>query len=123
MSQAELDRTDQQVMDLVNGSASPDSKRNAKAVEERLKKTAGGVEQKDAAMEKTIAAATKRILWQSRWRQVKKLVFTVVLCTVLQLALLLVLFRPEFLIHLINIGMVITTAVAAVAFDRHRRGM
>lgn len=139
MSQQELERTDQEVMDLVNGSAAPEAAATADEIEKRMRQLDAEQEQKlkdeqaaarhmaelEAArkeeMHRQMKESEERYNRRQRRNQVLNTVLVVVLCFLISGALLMMLILPEIMMWVVSIGVVVCCTVAGIRVDRQVR--
>ena len=116
MSQQELEKTDQEVINMVNSAAAPDALRKAERVAENIHSRNSAEKDADEAHRKEqeeIRAYVRK----------RRLVVGAKLLACVAIALLLVsaLFWPELLAFVVNAGVLACGCVAAVTIDRWLR--
>ena len=119
MSEIEFERADQEAMDLVNRTASPDATEAAEQIAQDLGK-AGAVK----VMTAEELEAEKRecdAIRSYRRRLTRDLVFRLIASVIVAAALLVAMFVPEAVVWVVNIGVLIAGIVAALAIDRYLR--
>ena len=109
MSQQELDRTDQEVMELVNGAAAADAKKNAEKIADAVQNPAPAYAEEEMECEAFVC--------KKRWRYI----LCIAACVAIALILVVLLFVPEIITWVVNLGVSICCSVAAVCVDRFRR--
>lgn len=141
MSQQELERTDQEVMDLVNSEATPEALASAEEIEQcvreieleqqRMAKAEHDAQIRAAEEEKARQEAAYEAMRRSEERyhrrQIRKQIFhtvlTVALCGLISALLLVTLFVPEVITWVAYIGIVACCTVEGIRVDRQvRRG-
>ena len=105
MSQQELEKSDPEVMDMVNGSASPQATQTAEDIAEEFK-----------ALERESAERAKRQMHKRH--EVRYLVFIVAACIVVSALCVLALKYSGLVIWLVNAAVLVCGMVAAVKIDR-----
>lgn len=139
MSQQELERTDQEVMDLVNGAAAPDAAAAADEIEKRMRQIDAEQEQKRkdaeeaklrvAELEKAreeeeyrrMKECEERYLRRQRRKQVLDTVLIVALCFLISCLLILTMIVPEIMAGVVCVGVVVCSTVAGIRVDRQLR--
>lgn len=119
MSEIEFERADQEAMDLVNRTASPDATEAAEQIAQELGK-AGAVKVMSAEElenEKRECDAIRSY----RRRLTRNLVFRLAVCLVIATGLLVAMFVPKAIVWLTNIGILSTGIVVALSIDRYLR--
>ena len=139
MSQQELERTDQEVMDLVHGMAAPEALASAEEIEQRVHEIEAeqqrkAEEERDAkiraaeeekarqeAAYEAMKRSEERYMRQQRRKQMINTVLSVVLCALISALLLVTLFVPEVITWVAYIGIVACCTVAGIRVDRQIR--
>lgn len=139
MSQQELERTDQEVMDLVNSEATPEALASAEEIEQRVREIESEQQRKaEAERDAQIRAAEEEKARQEAYyeamrrseeryhrRQFRKQIFqtvlTVALCGLISAMLVVVLFVPEVINWVAYAGIVVCCTVAGIRVDRQVR--
>lgn len=111
MSQQELEHGDQQVMGMVNSHSHPDASAAAEEIVEAAKAPVGNTAGKQAGATGDAVAAELR-------RQILYTTIQVLSCILAALLFVAALMDPTFLIHLVNVGVLICGMWAAVLIDR-----
>ena len=126
MSQQELEQTDQEVIDLVNGAAAEDAVENAEKIQEWFEEPRGEAAHrpdlkgsKDDTGDDYAAEKAAEDYWRKRRRQYTvSTVVCVVVCSLIAAMLLMVLFDPSSVVQIVNIGVLSCGIVAGIKIDR-----
>lgn len=121
MSQQDFERTDQEVMDLVNGAASPEAKERAEAIEKELNKPR---EAKSCdSYDEVAAECVSRVVVEEMHRKWK--LNTIIACSlqasaciVAALALVIALKKPECMVYIVNVIVLGCGIVAALRVEK-----
>ena len=118
MSQQELERGDQEVMDVVNGHSHPNAQAAAEKIQSQQQKkgTIGAVERAMIAQwqeEREQTVQNRRILWT---------IVQVLSCVLVAALFVAALMDPGFVVHLVNVGVLACGITAALIVDRWLRG-
>lgn len=121
MSQQEFERTDQEVIDLVNGAASPHAKQMADAIEKELNhpvEPKPRCENDECAEERMTGVALEEM--HRRWRRGKIIIHSLyVLASITAaVAMVIALKNPEYLVHIANVTILICGSVAALHSEK-----
>ena len=123
MSQQELEQTDQEVMDLVNSAASKDAKRYAEQLAEDLREPTPeeiAAEEAEKRCREEMEKEQERM--KAFVRKQKRLkILGVAACVLIATLLVTALLVPDFVICVVNLGVLICGMVAAIIIDRYQR--
>lgn len=125
MSQQELDRTDRELIDMVNERASQQAKEDAERLAAALRQpTPEELAAQEAEDRKHEQAARERqlILEYQRERKIRRNL-VVAACLLIALMLLIARYVPWFVGVVVNLGILICGIVAAIIIDRYTRAL
>ena len=120
MSQAELERDDQEVMDLVNGHSHPEAAAAAEEIAEAVTTPVEDVPDLDAQYRERCEQKEKRFRKQKR-REILAVAFFVTACLVIATALVAAWYVPKLLIWVVNMGVLACGSAIAVKIDKYIR--
>ena len=112
MSQQELEQTDQEVMEMVNKSATAGAKRRAEEIADAIK---------EPSPEELADKEAERLHKEYCHKRKIRAVLCVAACILIAVALLIVLFAPALLVWVVNIGILCCGVVAGMTVDRLQR--
>lgn len=126
MSQKELDQTDQEVMDMVNGAAAEDAVENAEKIQEWFEEPRGEAAHRPdlkGSKDDTEGGCADEKGAQDNWRKRRRqhtvsTVVCVVVCSLIAAMLLMALFDPSSVVQIVNIGILSCGIVAGIRVDR-----
>ena len=136
MSQQELDRADQEVMDMVNAGATPQAEASAEQIEARVREIEAEQEQKlmdaeakkirdaeeEKARQEAMFAALKRseeqYLHRKKIRDTMIMVLSVVACAGISALLIVPMYVLGFAVWTANVGVLTSGVVAGVCVAR-----
>ena len=118
MSQQDFERTDQEVMDLVNGAASPESKQAADAIEKELNKPKTRSDYDKIAEECVSKVVVEEL--HRKWK--RNTIIARSLCALAGIAaavaMVIALKNPECVVHIANVTILIGGIAAALQVEK-----
>lgn len=120
MSQIEFEKNDQEVIEMVNRSATPEAVLQAEQIADAITDSVPD-ENSDTDKEEQSSAMVEKMERMYLRKKKMRYLLTVTLCFVITAMLIILLYMPFLMVWVVNIGILGCGMVAAVAVDRYVR--
>lgn len=120
MSQMEFEKNDQEVIEMVNRSATPEAVLQAEQIADAITEPVPD-EISDIDKDEQASAMVEKMERMYRRKKTMRYILTVALCVVIAAVLIILLYMPFLMVWVVNIGVLGCGMVAAVAVDRYVR--
>lgn len=120
MSQIEFEKNDQEVIEMVNRSATPEAVLQAEQIADAITEPVPD-EISDTGKEEQASAMVEEMERMYLRKKKMRYLLTVTLCFVITAMLIILLYMPFLMVWVVNIGILGCGMVAAVAVDRYVR--
>ena len=120
MSQIEFEKNDQEVIEMVNRSATPEAVLQAEQIADAITEPVPD-EISDTDKEEQASAMVEEMERMYLRKKKMRYLLTVALCFVITAVLIILLYMPFLMVWVVNIGVLGCGMVAAVAVDRYVR--
>lgn len=120
MSQIEFEKNDQEVIEMVNRSATPEAVLQAEQIADAITEPVPD-ESSDTDKEEQASAMVEKMERMYLRKKKMRYFLTVALCFVIAAILIILLYMPFLMVWVVNIGILCCGMVAAVAVDRYVR--
>ena len=120
MSQIEFEKNDQEVIEMVNRSATPEAVLQAEQIADAITESVPDAIP-DTDKDEQASIMVEKMERMYRRKKTTRYILTVSLCVVIAALLIILLYMPFLMVWVVNIGVLGCGMVAAVAIDRYIR--